>query len=170
MLPYKSIIAILNYISQSYCVYLISFYLWSISMPEKNGTPHFNLSEDPTATVKSENLSYKQLLLERVIMKMFKDHSIPLDVTDIIRSAFSSKLWRIGKLYARLDTKNRNAQLLKWKEGSDATWTFTVGRSEINRQLLHKKRVLEEDLHTETTKRRCLEVKVDELQKKLNNR
>lgn len=147
-------------------LYSCSFYLWSISKPGKNGTPHFDLSEDPAATVKSENLTYKQILLERVIKKTFKDNSIPLDVTDTIRNAFNSKLWRMGKFFATLGTKNRKAQLLKWKEGPDAVWTFTVGESEINKQLLHRKRSLEE-LHAETTKRRCLEAKVDKLQEKV---
>ena len=68
-----------------------------ITMPEKNGTPHFDLSKDPAATVESENLTYKQILLERVIRKTFKDRSIPLNVTNTIRVAFSSKLWRMGK-------------------------------------------------------------------------
>ena len=39
--------------------------------------------------------------------------------------------------------------------------------SEINKQLLHRKRSLEEELLAETTKRRCLEVKVDKLQTKV---
>ena len=136
-------------------------------MPGKNGTPHFDLSKDPAATVESENLTYKQILLERVIRKTFKDRSIPLNATDTIRNAFSSKLWRMGKCFATLGSKRREAQLLKWKEGPDAVWTFTVGESEINKQLLHRKRSMEEELHAETTKRRCLEVKVDKLQTKV---
>ena len=99
-------------------------------------------------------------------MKTFKDNAIPLDVTDTIRNAFNSKLWRMGKFFATLGTKNRKAQLLKWKEGPDAVWTFTVGESEINRQLLHRKRSFKE-LHAETTKCRCLEAKVDKLQEKV---
>ena len=44
-------------------------------------TPHFDLSKDTAITVESENLTYKQILLERVILKTFKDKCIPLDVT-----------------------------------------------------------------------------------------
>ena len=74
----------------------------------KNGTPHFDLSEDETASVTTENLTNHQILIERVINKTFADHSIPLNVSDRIRATFSSKLWRMGKLFARLGTKTVN--------------------------------------------------------------
>ena len=35
-------------------------------------TPHFDLSKDTAITVESENLTYKQILLERVILKTWQ--------------------------------------------------------------------------------------------------
>lgn len=145
---------------------LLSFYLWTISLPGKNGTPRFDLSKDKEACVVSENLTPRQILLERVITKVFAHYSIPLDITDNIRSTFKVKLWRIGKLYSKLGTKNRKTQLQTWKDGQDAIWKFTVGEAEVNSQVLSRKRSIE-DLETEITKRKCLEQKVEKLQSKI---
>ena len=41
-----------------------SFYLWSITIPGANGTPRFDLSQDETARVTSENLTDHQILIE----------------------------------------------------------------------------------------------------------
>ena len=122
----------------------ISFYLWSIALPGNNGTPRFDLSKDEACCVTSQNLTHHQILIERVINKTFSDNSIPLDVSDSIRATFSAKLWRMGKLFARLGTKNCNIQLAKWKEGRDSVWRFTVSDAEINKQLLSRKRSLED--------------------------
>jgi len=98
--------------------------LWSISHPRRNGTPQFDLSKDTEATsVSVENLpglSPRQLALERVIIKTFTRYKIPLNVSDSIRASFKVKLWRMGKLFSKLGTKNRQTQILKWKEGDDA--------------------------------------------------
>ena len=145
----------------------ISFYLWSIALPGNNGTPRFDLSKDEACCVTSQNLTHHQILIERVINKTFSDNSIPLDVSDSIWATFSAKLWRMGKLFARLGTKNRNIQLAKWKEGRDSVWRFTVSDAEINRQLLSRKRSLEDSLQFETTKRKCLEQQVDKLKQKV---
>ena len=54
----------------------LSFYLWSIALPKANGTPRFDLLQDETARVTSENLIDQQILIERVINKTFDDNSI----------------------------------------------------------------------------------------------
>ena len=61
-----------------------SFYLWSITLPGANGTPRFDLSQDETARVTSENLTDHQILIERVINKTFADNSISLASSDTI--------------------------------------------------------------------------------------
>ena len=113
-------------------------------MSGKTGTPHFDLSQDKEAYVTSENLIPRQILVEKVIRKTFSCYSIPLDITDIIRDIFKSKLWRMGKLMSTLGTKNRKAQLLMWKDGKDAAWKFTVGEAKTNDQVLCRKRSIED--------------------------
>ena len=144
----------------------ISLYLWNIALPGSNGKPHFDLSQDETC-VNSENLTHHQILIERVIRKTFTDHSIPLDVSDTIRATFAAKLWRMGKLISRMGTKNRINQLAQWKDGRDSLWRLTIGATEVNKQLLSRKRSLEDTLQSEMDKRKRLEHKVEELQEKV---
>ena len=149
----------------------LSFYLWSISHPGRNGTPQLDLCEDEEASVSVENLSRLspcQLALERVIVKTFTHYKIPLDVSDNIRASFKLKLWRMGKLFSKLGTKNRQTQISRWKEGDDANWMFTVSAREINHQVLCSKRSIEE-LKEETSKRIHLEQKVKSLQTTVNH-
>ena len=69
-----------------------SFYLWSISTPGSNGSPHTDLTEDVVTNITSISLTPDQLLLERVIAKTFTDNNIQLDIMDTIRAAFKTKL------------------------------------------------------------------------------
>jgi hypothetical protein len=101
--------------------------------------PIFDLSEDSGACVSSNKLTPAQLLLERVIVKLFKHYEIPLQITDSIRAAVKSKLWRMGRLLSKCGGGKRQQQLAKWKEGDEATWDFEVCRNEVARQLLKKK-------------------------------
>ena len=112
-----------------------------------------------------DGLNEVQICYERVITKLFKKYDIPLKITDDIRAAVRAKLWRMGKLFSKLGGKNRQEQLDKWKDGHDATWNFTVSGIEVNRQLLSKKRKLEEQLNEENAKRRKLEKEVSILTK-----
>ena len=144
-----------------------SFYLWSISLPGNNGTPRFDLSQDECCQVRSENVTPQQILIERVIKKTFVDYSIPLDVSEQIRATFSAKLWRMGKLVAKMGTKSRIIQFAKWKEGSNSLWRLTIGATEVNKQLLSQKRSLEDALQSEMDKRKRLEQKIDQLQEKV---
>jgi len=91
-----------------------------------------------------DNFSQDQILLERVITKTFSDHSITLDPSDAIRAVFRSKLWRMGRLKSKLGTKNCKAQLMKWKDGPNSEWRFTVNYNEVTRQVLARKRSAEE--------------------------
>lgn len=144
--------------------------MWGIARPGISGTPQFDLSEDDEVSISEENqlkLTPPQVLLERVIMKTFAHYRIPLDVNDRIRASFKLKLWRMGKLFSKLGSKNRQAQLLKWKEGSNANWKFTVSAGEINDQVLRRKRPIEE-LKQETSKRMRFEQEVKSLKTTVN--
>jgi len=94
----------------------------SISKPGKTGIPQVDLSNDTDCT-SEEGLTGIQQKYERVIAKRFSDHSIPLVITPAIRTAFKCKLWRMGKCFSTLGTKNRSAKLETWKTGN---WQFSI--------------------------------------------
>ena len=141
-----------------------SFYLWSISHPGKKGTPKYDLSQDEEACVSSADFTPDQLLYERIITKVFKHYEVSLEITDEIRSAVKVKLWRMGKLYSKLGGKNRQKKLAQWKEGA-SVWNLVINESEVNQQLLKRKRNAETKLEEESIKRRKLEAEVGKLQK-----
>ena len=143
-----------------------SCYLWSISLPGKNGTPNSNLRQDKEAQVANTcKFTLVQLAHERVITKVFNHYAIPLEISDTIRAAFKAKLWRMGKLFSKLGGTKCQEQLIKWKDGSEATWNFVVNEVEVQRQLLKRKRSIEEQIEKESTKRRKLENEVKVLRK-----
>ena len=111
-----------------------------------------------------------QLAHERVITKVFNHYAIPLEISDTIRAAFKAKLWRMGKLFSKLGGTKRQEQLIKWKDGSEATWTFVVNEVEVQLQLLKRKRSIEVQIEKESTKRRKLENEVKVLQKTTKNK
>ena len=127
-----------------------SYYLYSISHPDKCGVPVINLSNDPEAAVTLPSPTSVQLAIERVIRKTFTHYSIPLDISDKLRSTFKSKLWRMGKALAKLGGPKRSQQLKKWQEGKDSIWVLSVDEGEVNRQLLTRKRQVEQQLQNET--------------------
>lgn len=139
--------------------------MWSVSHPGKTGTPNFDLSKDPEASVaNSTSFTPAQLAHERVVVKVFTHYAIPLEITDPIRASFKAKLWRMGKRYSNQGGKQREQQLLNWKEGKDSVWNFEVSEVEVNRQLLKRKRCVEAQIEEEVEKRRKLESEVKTLQ------
>ena len=78
-----------------------SYYLSSISHVNKYGVPQLDLSADEEATVASvseHSFSFSQLCTERVIVKLFSHYKCDVVITNRLRSLFSSKLTRMGKL------------------------------------------------------------------------
>ena len=51
-----------------------------------------------------KNLTDHQILVEHVIRKVFFKH---LDITDKVRGAFKSKLWRMGQTLSKLGRTKR---------------------------------------------------------------
>ena len=51
--------------------------------------------------------------------------------------------WRMGKCFSMLGGQQRPHQLSKWKEGSEANWTFTINETEVNCQSFLRKRKVE---------------------------
>lgn len=126
--------------------------------------PTVDLSEDSGACVTSKKLTPAQLLFERVITKLFNHYEIPLQITDSIRAAVRSKLWRMGKRLLKCGGDKRQQQLTEWKEGNEATWNFEVCGNEVARQVLKRKQDNGRQLDEERVKRKKLEGVVRRLQ------
>lgn len=137
--------------------------MWSISRPGKNGAPSLDLSDDENLPGVFGDRTATQCAHERVIMKVFRQYSIPLAITDSIRSVFKGKLCRMGKQLSTMGGKKRSQQLASWK---DSAWNFRVNAVAVNQQLLRRKQALEEKLDNESSKRIKLEKEVKELKKK----
>jgi len=69
---------------------------------------------------------------------------MPFDITDNIRGNFSSKLWRMEQLLAKLGGSMRKKQLEIWK--TDKVWNLTISESEAKSQLFCKRKATEEQL------------------------
>lgn len=70
----------------------------------------------------------------------------------------------MGNSYHSLGgTCGRAKQLQKWKEGIHSTWKLTISGTEVNSQLLQKRKSDELKLKDETSKRQKLEKENDEL-------
>ncbi len=66
---------------------------------------------------------------------------------------------------SKLGGIQRKKLLARWKDGLDSTWKFEVLETEVNLQVLKRKRNAETQLNTELTKRRRLEKEVKKLEK-----
>ena len=71
----------------------------------------------------------------------------------------------MGRLISKTGGRARKAQLDCWKTGKDATWNMTINETEVKTQLLRKRRITEDKLKIETTKRQKLESHIDDLEK-----
>ena len=147
-----------------------SYYLYNISHPNPHGNPVIDLKDDPEAavTVSQElKLSQNQLLIERIINKVFNHYKIPLDVTDSIRATFKTKFWRMGKRLSTLGGPRRSQEINKWK---DTIWTLTVTQDEVCKQLRKRKCEVENLLSEEISKRRKLEQDLQSLEKEVTDK
>jgi hypothetical protein len=90
----------------------------SISNPNKCGDPpnDSELSKEIEIATAGTVLSKKQIWIERIIHKVFKEHGIPMEcITDDLRSRFKTKLWRMGKALSRMGGPKIKQQLHRWK-------------------------------------------------------
>ena len=95
--------------------------------------------------------------------KTFRHYSIPLEITDNIRTIFKAKLWRMGKTVSKLGGPRKAALLDLWKKGKQSRWNMTINEAEVKAQLLRKWRIPEDKLNNEITKHRKLQSEVDAL-------
>ena len=113
--------------------------------------------DEKDISINEKGLTGTQLALERVIAKTFSHYSINLEITPAIRTMFKCKLWRMGKSWSELGSKNRSKKLVAWK---NEDWEFSISHVESKRQLLAGKRKAEIMLDKEIVKRQKLEKEV----------
>ena len=84
------------------CYSIHSYFLHSISHPNKHGMPLFNLSQDVKARIENqENRTENQVKLERVIRHVYTEYGLSHHlITESVRSLFKAKLWRMGQRLA----------------------------------------------------------------------
>lgn len=135
-----------------------SYFLYSISHPNKHGEPLVDLSADPKAHVdEAENLSCSSLKVERVIQRTYREYGVKLPITEKIRASFKSKLWRMGQRISKLGSAKRKDLLENWKCGHDSVWQVQVDTVMVNKELVKANQKNEVSLAAETTKYRKLE-------------
>ena len=76
----------------------------------------------------------------------------------------------MGKAISKLGGPRKAAQLDLWRTGEQSIWSITINEAEVTAQLLRKRRTTEDKLENETSKRRKLEGKVNELSKQVKIR
>ena len=74
----------------------------------------------------------------------------------------------MGKSIAKLGGPRKMAQLDLWKKGEQATWNITINKAKVKHQLLRKRKITEDKLKNEITKRRKLENEVEGLKTQVN--
>lgn len=74
------------------------------------------------------SLSHNQLLVEKVICKIFTQYKCDVVITDRLRSLFTNKMVRMGKTMYKLGGRGRANQIEKWKE---TNWSLILQQNEI---------------------------------------
>ena len=106
-----------------------SYYLYSISHPNRQGVPLFDLSGDETINIDISELPSKQLAVERVITKVFQMLRCNVIITDRIRSLFTTKLHRMGSsLQMQGEGRGKSKLHEKWKQ---TDWVVELRKDEI---------------------------------------
>ena len=134
----------------SLCCSLYSYYIYNISHPNKSGIPQINLAKNPEAQIdEGTHLSPSQIVVERVITKVFRHHHCEVVITDRVRSLFTLKLWRMGKAINGLGGTARKKKYEQWRE---STWVVELKGDEIilpaNLKIRHPKNTILNAKHT----------------------
>ena len=103
--------------------------MYRISHPNKYGLPQCDLSDGSEAKFCSkQKLSDKQLLIERVIVKLFNHYHCDVLITDRLRALLISKLARMGKAIQTAGGTGCAKSLDNWKE---TKWLLELKDTEI---------------------------------------
>ena len=98
--------------------FVCSFFLYNISLPDKEGYPTLDLKSDKDVKIVdsiTETFTPKQLAVERVIVKVFLQYRCDAIITDRLRAMFTSKLWRMSQGIRRGGGRRSHAVIERWK-------------------------------------------------------
>ena len=110
-------------------------------------------------------LSEKEAVMERVILKVCKTYDIPKEaINDKLREQFKSKLWRMGKRLATRGGPGRERQLKLWKERAQSTWVLSIEIGSLHRQLQRQFKKLEVQNQRLTSDLKVLKKRKEETQ------
>ena len=117
-----------------------------------------DLSQDEDASpIYSKELSYKsrsQVLFDRVLTKAVSEYShFKPVVNERLCSLTTAKLWRMGKLVARMNSRQRK----QMERLEKFTWKLLIQTTEIKFRLMQQKENLQRKLEQESTQKRALE-------------
>ena len=111
------------------CILFCSQFLYECSHPNKYGVPQIDLSNDNEASVDLPaklSLSSDQLVVERLIVKVFTRYRCDVIITDRLRTPFRSKLCRMGN-----STISQWSCSYKIDRQMEAVWTIELKGIEI---------------------------------------
>ena len=143
-------------------------FLYSISKPNKEGSPTIDLSTgsndtdtNPGCQTSGSGAPY-QVKLDRVLSRAISAHShFQPVISERLRSVLRAKLWRMGRQIYPLNSKRREALLDKWKK---ITWNLALKPAEVRSALIDNQAKLQQDLTKERQLRSELENKVAHLE------
>ena len=135
---------------------LCSYFLYSISHPNKYGKLLLDLSMDPESSIPASTLPPTQIAVERVITKTFTRYRCDVIITNRLCSVFTAKLWWMNKALQSLGGTWRSQLIEGWKS---TKWMLYLAADEI----ISKKLKLQNTVINEREKVRKLEHDLKEL-------
>lgn len=128
------------------------YFLYSISKPNKEGSPTIDLSNDSDTNAgcrTSCSGAPYQVKLDRILTRAISAHShFQPVISERLRSVLRAKLWRMGKQIHPLNSKRRGDLLDKWKK---ITWNIALKPAEVRSALIENQTKLQQDLTRAST-------------------
>ena len=139
------------------------YFLYSISKPNKEGSPTIDLSNDtnPGCRTSCSGAPY-QVKLDRILTRAISAHShFQPVISERLRSVLRAKLWRMGKQINPFNSKRRGDLLDKWKKSN---WNIALKPAEVRSALIENQTKLQQDLTKERQLVSELESRVAQLE------
>ena len=129
----------------------LSFSLYNLARPDRNGVPINDLSTDEEAIPEyMSNVLYtseNEAKIDRVLTKAITTHS-PLKpvISKRLRSIMKAKLYRMGKSLHNKNSRLRKIIIDRWRE---MQWCITLTLPEVRSSLVKEKENLQKELESE---------------------
>ena len=129
----------------------LSFSLYNLARPDRNGVPINDLSTDEEAVPEymSDVLytSENEAKIDRVLTKAITTHShLKPVISKRLRSVMKAKLYRMGKSLHNKNSRQRKIIIDRWRE---MQWCITLTLAEVRSSLVKEKENLQRELESE---------------------